>query len=252
VSQAAVRRASRAGALVLAVGVLTGCSAAPPAPTAPPGLDLETYDGADGNGLWLLDGASAEREILDAVRAAGAVRLTGSFTELVQPDPESDPVRGRTLTVDFHGRPDAFTATVSAGAAQATLLVEAGATRVRGNAAYAESIGAPELADQVVCTVGADATLERWAPVLVPADLLEALLGGVELGVAPPTGDEETLDVVLGTDESALGVLAVERFGAPLPRTFTAADASGDGSFAFSEWGASPDLTPVAAALPCP
>jgi hypothetical protein len=237
---------------VIAVGLLAGCASAPPAPTAPPGLDLEGFDGADGNGLWLLDGSAAEREILDAVRAGGAVHVQGSFTELVQPDPESDPVRGRTLTVDLRGTPVAYTATLAAGSAQATVLVDEGTTRVRGNAAYAETIAAPDLADQVVCTVGADASLDRWAPLLDPAALLESLLETVELGVAAPSGDEETLEVVVGTDESPLGVLTVERYGAPLPREFTAADTTGDGRFTFAEWGTPPDLAAAAAALPCP
>jgi hypothetical protein len=240
------------GVAVLAVGLLAGCASTPPAPTAPPGLDLESFDGADGNGLWLLDGTAAEHEILDAMRGGGPVHVQGSFTELVQPDPDSDPVRGRTMTVDLRGTPAAYTAALTAGAAQATVLVAEGTTRVRGNAAYAETIAAPELADQVVCTVGTDASLERWAPLLDPAALLESLLETVELGVAAPNGEDETLEVVVGTDESPLGVLTVERYGAPLPREFTAADTTGDGRFTFAEWGVAPDLDAAATALPCP
>lgn len=247
------RRPFRLGATaVLAAGLLAGCASAPPAPTAPAALDLEAYDGADGNGLWLLGGEAAGREILDAVRAGGAVHVTGSFTELVQPDPESDPVRGRALTVDFRGRADAFAATASAGAASVEVFVESNTTRVRGNAAYAESIGAPQLAGVVTCTVGADPALARWAPMFSPPQLVEQLLANVELGVAPPSGDGDTLEVVVGTEGSPLGMLTVERFGAPLPRAFTAADGTGDGSFTFSEWGAMPDLTAAADALPCP
>jgi hypothetical protein len=237
---------------VLAVGLLAGCSTPPPAPTAPPGIDLENFDGRDGNGLWLLSGAEARPEILDAVRAGGPVRMTGSFTELVQPDPESEPVRGRTVTVDLHGRPDAFTATVTAGALRMEVLVDEGTTHLRGNAPYAESVAAPDLADRVTCTVGSDPTLERWSPLFSPVELVESLLSGVEVGVAPPAGEGDTLEVVVGTEGSPLGVLAVERYGAPLPRTFTAADASGDGAFTFSEWGTAPDLDAAAAALPCP
>ncbi|WP_308797168.1 hypothetical protein [Agromyces silvae] len=236
----------------LSAVALAGCSSPPPAPSAPPGIDLEQFDGADGNGLWLLGGDAAEREILDAVRAGGPVRITGSFTELVQPDPESEPVRGRTVTVDFHGRADAFTAGVAAGDQQLTVVVDDGTTRVRGNAAFAATVGAPELAEVVTCTVGNDPTLERWSPLFSPAALVEDLLAHVELGVAPPDGEGDTLEVVVGTEGSPLGVLAVERFGAPLPRAFTAADASGDGSFAFAEWGVAPDLDAAAAALPCP
>lgn len=251
---ATVRRARGVGVGValIAVGLLAGCASAPPLPSAPPAIDLENFDGESGNGLWLLGATDAQREILDAVRAGGPVHVSGSFTELVQPDPESEPVRGRTMTVDFRGREDAFVATVVAGAAQVEVLVDAGATRVRGNAAYAESVAAPELADRVTCTVGSDPTLERWAPMLSPTALVETLLSNVALGVAPPAGDGDALEVVVGTEGSPLGILMVERFGPPLPRTFTAADASGDGSFAFAEWGAAPDLDAAAAALPCP
>jgi len=234
------------------VGVLAGCSSAPPAPSAPPGIDLEHFDGADGNGLWLLGGDAAEREILDAIRAGGPVHMTGSFTELVQPDPESDPVRGRSISVDVRGRPDAFTASVAAGDLAMSMLVADGTTRVRGNAAYAASLGAPELADAVTCTVGEDPALERWAPMLSPIELVGAVLAGAELGVAPPAGESDTLEVVVGTEGSPLGVLTVERFGPPLPRTFTAADVTGDGAFSFAEWGTAPDLDAAAAALPCP
>lgn len=246
-----MRRLGLAGVL-LTVGLLGGCASAPPLPSAPPGMDLETFDGESGNGLWLLGADAAQREILDAVRAGGPVHVSGSFTELVQPDPESEPVRGRTMTVDFRGREDAFIATVATGAAQVEIVVDAGSTRVRGNAAYAESVAAPELAGQVTCTVGSDPTLERFAPMLSPTALVETLLENVAIGVAPPEGDGDALEVVVGTEGSPLGVLTVERFGSPLPRSFTAADASGDGTFAFSEWGTAPDLDAAAAALPCP
>lgn len=240
------------GVAVLAVGLLAGCSTPPPAPSAPPGIDLESFDGTEGNGLWLLGGGDAEREILDAVRQGGPVHVTGTFTELVQPDPESEPVRGRTVSVDFRGRADAFTAEVQAGDQRLSVLVDDGTTRVRGNAAYAESVAAPELAEVVTCTVGADPVLERWSPLFSPSALLTDLLSHLELGVAPPEGEGDTLEVVVGTDGSPLGVLTVERFGSPLPRAFTAADGSGDGTFTFAEWGAAPDLDAAAAALPCP
>lgn len=239
----------------LAVGALlvTGCAAAPQAaPTVPPGIDLEGFDGAEGNGLWLLSGPDLASEIVEAVREAGPVHVSGSFTELSRPDPALDAVRGRTVTIDFHGRADAFAATVVAGDLEARVLVEAGTSRIRGNAGYAATLGSPALAGTVVCSVGADPAVERWAPLLAPVDLVETLLASTDLSVAPPAGEGDTLDVVLGTDEAPLGVLTVERFGPPLPRSFTAADASGDGVFQFADWGTSPDLGAVASELPCP
>lgn len=245
--------AVRVAPLAMAAVLLAGCAGAPATePTVPPGIDLEGFDGAQGNGLWLLPGGELAAEIVDAVRDAGPVHVSGSFTELRQPDPTVEAVRGRSVTLDYRGRADAFAATVVAGDLEARVLVEAGTSRVRGNAALASALGTPALADAVVCSVGADPAIDRWAPLLAPVDLVETLLGSTELSVAPPVGDGDTLDVVLGTDEAPLGVLTVERFGPPLPRSFTAADASGDGVFQFAEWGTAPDLAAAAAELPCP
>jgi hypothetical protein len=247
------RAAVRIASLAIAVSVLSGCSAsAEPEPTAPPVAGLDEFDASDGNGLWLLAGDEIVGEIIDAVREAGPVRVSGSVTELVQPDPTVDPARGRTIAVDFHGRADAFTATVTGGALETRVIVDDGTSRVRSNEAAAAALGAPALAGAVVCSVGADPVIERWAPLLAPVDLIETLLTRADASVAPPTGEGETLDVVLGTDEAPLGVLTVERFGPPLPRSFTAADASGDGVFQFTEWGVMPDLAGAAAELPCP
>lgn len=247
------RAAIRVASLAAAAALLSGCAASPaPAPSAPPIAGLDDFDASQGNGLWLLSSDEIAAEIIDAARDAGSVHVSGSVTELVQPDPTVEPVRGRTIAVDFRGRADAFAATVTAGALETRVLVDDGTSRVRSNEAAAAALGAPALAGAVVCSVGADPAVERWAPLLAPVDLIETLLAGADATVAPPAGEGETLDVVLGTDEAPLGVLTVERYGPPLPRSFTAADASGDGVFQFTEWGVAPELAGVAAELPCP
>ncbi|UOE42655.1 hypothetical protein [Agromyces larvae] len=249
-------RGARLGGAVAAIAIaalLSGCSgSAQPAPAPPAGIDLEGFDGSSGNGLWLGSSEAIEAELLGAVRNAGPVHLTGSMTELVAPDdPTEDAYRGRTLTVDYRGRADAFDARVNAGDQQVRVVASAGEARILGNADWAAATGAPETADSVVCTVGSGPLLERLAPLLSPPDLIGALLEGQSLSVAEPAGDVDTLQVVVGTEDAALGVLVVERFGPPLPRSFTAADGSGDGSFVFEGWGEAPDLDASLAELPC-
>ncbi|QEO15122.1 hypothetical protein FLP10_12395 [Agromyces intestinalis] len=249
-----MRRGRFPGALaaVALAALLSGCSGAQPAPIPPAGVDLKGFDGASGNGLWLGSSDAIRAELLGAVRDAGPVHVTGAMTELVTPDePTEDAYRGRTLSIDYRGRAGAFDARVRAGDQQVRVVASDGEARIRGDADWAAATGAPETADAVVCTVGAGPLLERLAPLLAPADLVAALLDGQSLSVAEPAGDGDTLQVVVGTEDAALGVLVVERFGAPLPRTFTAADGSGDGSFAFEGWGESPDLEASLAELPC-
>ncbi|MGI9821853.1 hypothetical protein [Agromyces sp. Marseille-Q5079] len=235
----------------LSVALLTGCAQAPPAPTPPAGVDLESFDEADGNGLWLVSGDGIADEVLAAVRAAGPVHAAGSFTETTRPDPESDLVRGRELSVDFRGRAGSFDARVGAGSSSARIVVDGNVAHVLGNTAYAKSIDAPQTAGVVVCTVGAEPVVERWAPMLDPVALVSTLLESAPLAVGDPVRDDDALEIVIG-EGAALGVLTVERYGPPLPRTFTAADESGDASFTFADWGVDADPSAAAEELACP
>ncbi|GAA1844439.1 hypothetical protein GCM10009750_33460 [Agromyces salentinus] len=235
----------------ISASLLAGCAQAPPPPEPPAGVDLESYDQADGNGLWLVSGEDIADEVLAAVRAAGPVHAAGSFTETTRPDPEADLVRGRELSVDYRGRPGSFDARLRSGSSSARIVVDDGVAHVLGNAAYAETIGAPETAGEVVCTVGAEPVLDRWAPMLDPADLVSAMLTSAPLAVGDPVGDAEVLEIVIG-EGATVGVLTVERYGPPLPRTYIAADESGDASFTFAEWGAEVDIAAAAQDLACP
>ncbi|WP_394552994.1 hypothetical protein ACDF64_01385 [Agromyces sp. MMS24-JH15] len=251
-----VRGLAAAVALVAAAG-LSGCAAATAAPSPPAGVDLEGFEGADGNGLWLVQGEDLAAEVLDAVRHAGPVHVAGAMTETVAPeDSLGEPTRGRTLALDYRGRADAFDAQVTAGDLQVRIVASAGGIRLQGDAAAVAAGSDPSLdaasGSSVICTVGSDPVLARWDPLLSPVDLLAALLGGGTLSVAEPAGDGDTLDVVVAGDDGPLGVLVVERFGPPLPRSFTAADGTGDGSFAFDSWGAAPDLAAAVESIPCP
>lgn len=237
-------------AAVALVVALTGCGAPADLPPTPTGIDLTGADARDGNGLWLRSGSDVTDIVADAVRTAGPVHITGKITETVQPDPDAEPRPGRTLDLDFRGTASAFMATVRAGDVRVDALVSADGSRVKGNAAFArEYVGREPGA--VVCTSGLDPVLLDFAPLLEPAALVAALLGAGGVGANPPVGESETLDVVTGEEGSVVGVLTVERFGAPLPRSFVAADASGEGAVEFSGWGEPIDLEAAAAELPC-
>ncbi|WP_127794271.1 hypothetical protein [Agromyces sp. LHK192] len=226
----------------VALSVLTGCTGdTPEPPPTPTAVDLEHLpdDLADyGNGLWLLTGAEAADEVVAAVRAAGAVRYSGRFTELTEPAPDVEPVTGRSLGVDFAGTPSGYTATLFTDELRAEIIAVDGLTYLRGNDAYAARAGLPELAAGYVCTTGDDDLVDEWAPLLRPADLVGSLLGASDsIAVGEPRGDDATLEIVVGAGEAPAGILRVQRSGPPLPATFTAGDASGDGTFTFESWG---------------
>jgi hypothetical protein len=227
---------------LIAVGVLplAGCAAAATPPSPPPGIDLEAYDPAavPGNGLWLLGSAAAAEEVVAAVGAAGSVHYTGAFTELTPATPEAEPAPGRSLTVDFTGRPGAARAAITASDLVFEVVLVDGRSYVRGNTAYAAHVGIAEVGNGFVCTVGEAAFLDEWAPLLRPADLVSSLLGASEsMAVEVPSGEETTVSVVIGSAEGPIGTMTVQRTGPPLPVAFTAGDASGDGDFAFTAWG---------------
>jgi hypothetical protein len=245
-----VRRSAFAALLVAGVLPLMACAGtAADAPSTPSGIDLDGFDPAavPGNGLWLQHGAAAAAEVVRAARAADTVTYSGSFTELTAGTPEVEPAPGRTLAVQFAGGSGNAAATISTGDLQLELILADGRTYVRGNAAYAAHVGIPQVEQGYVCSVGASALLEEWAPLLSPADLVESLLEGAEsVAVESPVGDAPTVELVVGASESPVGALTVERTGAPLPVAFVAGDSTGDGTFQFSGWGDPVDVSPPA------
>ncbi|HEY9324199.1 MAG TPA: hypothetical protein VIP50_04645 [Agromyces sp.] len=232
----------------IAALALAGCSAAPQeAPPTPTQYDLGDLDPSqiDGNGLWLLSGADAAGEIVDAVEAAGTVAYSGTFTELTAATPETEPAPGRALAIDYRGRPGEYTAKVAAGELSFEVVAAAGRTYLRGNAAYAAQMGIPELEQGFVCAASGEGLAEQWSPLLRPGDLVAALLESSDsVSVPAPPSDAEVLDVVIGGETAPAGIMHVARAGAPLPTAFTAGDHTGDGAFTFSAWGDDQPVTP--------
>jgi hypothetical protein len=244
-------------AALFAVGVLllAACSTASTDPPPPAGIDLESFDTAatPGNGLWMLTGAAAADEVVAAARSAGSVHYTATFTELTLGTPETEPAPGRTLAVDFTGRPGEATARITAGDVEFEAVLVDGRTYVRGNAAYAVHTGLAEVERGFVCSIGEETFLEEWAPLLQPANLVAALLESSEsLIVEQPEGDESTVSLIVGASDAPVGSMVVQRSGPPLPVTFTAGDGSGDGDFAFTAWGEPVDVSaPTDSSVDC-
>lgn len=250
---AAGSRGIRIAALVVvalsAPALLTACSTPAELPAPPYGIDAESFDGASGNGLWLAPTSEIASIIVQSAHDAGPVSMRGTVHEFIFTE-EGEMLPARMLTVDYAGRPSAYRATFLAGGLEAQLLVDGGSTRVRGNDAFAASNGRPELT-AVQCTVGADPAAARWAPFTEPATLLDAVLSGAQLSVATPDDDDDTLAVQIGSSEAMVGVLTVERYGPPLPRSLSIAELEGDTELAFTAWGEPADLDAAAAELPC-
>ncbi|GAA1731494.1 hypothetical protein [Microbacterium paludicola] len=249
-----------AGAAALALA-LAGCSgdepaeAEPPPKPAPPEADVSRWDPASGdNGLWLLTGEPAIAQIVQAMRDAGSVTIEGSFTELVTPaDTEQAPYTDRRIALRYAGEHGRLSASVTAGDTSVDIVMVDGLSYVRGNSAYAETTGVEAFGEGWVCTTSPDVLLGDWAPLLEPAELVETLLSGAEeFAVMEPEPGAKTTEGVVGAAESPFGTLTVAAVGPPLPSAFLAGDASGDGSFTFSEWGMPAEVSaPTDVAQPC-
>ncbi|MCD2441624.1 hypothetical protein LQ757_04970 [Agromyces sp. SYSU K20354] len=229
---------------IAAVLLLTGCASASTQVIATPSVGAGQTDGPiAGNGLWLLGGTAAADEIVDAVRAAGTVQYSGTFTELTAGAPEAEPMPGRVLTVEFEGGRAGSSAVVTAGDQRAQVAMVDGRTYTTGNDAYAAATGLADTARGWVCSIGTTAVRDEWAPLLEPGALIAALLGtGESVAVVPPADADTVVEVIIGSAEAPVGILTVARDGAPLPVAFTAGDTSGDGTFSFSAWGEPVDV----------
>ena len=241
------RRALAGGAGITLALLLTGCAGASTQVIATPDIGAGPTDGPiAGNGLWLLGGTAAADEIVDAVRSAGTVRYSGTFTELTAGTPDTEPAPGRVLTVEYAGGRAGSSAVFAAGDQRAQVVSIDGRTYTTGNDAYASATGLADLARGWVCSIGTTGARDEWAPLLDPAEFVASLLGtGESIAVETPADADTVVEVTIGSAEAPVGIMTVAREGAPLPVAFTAGDTSGDGSFSFSAWG-----EPVAVSAP--
>ncbi|WP_423921792.1 hypothetical protein ACPEEZ_01470 [Frigoribacterium sp. 2-23] len=266
-SVARARTWSRAGVAVgagLVIALLTGCTSGGDAVPTPDGVDLGAVqiDSGDRNGIEYVSGPQALEAVLRAVRSASSVSMTGSFTELTAPaEGTTTRQEGRTLDVVFDGVPTNYTATVTiAGVEQASVRSTGGRAAVSGDAGFAAASGLADATSGPVCVDSTDPVVTRFSPLLSPANLIAALVGGRGAGgagggssggssagggVTVSTGavssnldttGEPTVQLVVNDGETTVGTLVVAATGEPYPISFTGGDATGRGSFAFARW----------------
>ncbi|WP_449407494.1 hypothetical protein [Microbacterium maritypicum] len=218
--------------------VLTGCTSkatpAEPVPT-PTHLDLGSWDAeTSGNGLVLLDAASARATMLAAVREAGTTTMTGTYTNGA----------GRTLAVEVHGSSAQTVAEFTVDDATTTVVVTDGQTYVRPS----ETTAVDGLdAGVYSCVADDEEALTRWSSLLHPLQTLAEYTGDASTLGAP--GDD-AVDLVMGAD-GTLGSLRVQTRGPALPISLTRADAAGTLQLKFSGWGEEIDVPDLGSPAGC-
>lgn len=230
-----------AAVAMLVLGVtLTGCTGnAKPEPIPTPSmLDLSRLDpdDTDGNGLWLLRDEALSEQIVRAVGAAEAVRVRGSITEKVLTDNETKP--GRRITIDVQRSGDDLHATITADRVRAELTVRGSDAYISGNAALAQRVSVPEVAEGAVCVTVDDELIRDWAPLSDPEQLLEELLLSTQTPASglEPARDAAQTELVFGEQSAPLGRASVARTGPPLPSELVIADDAGSAELRFDGW----------------
>lgn len=216
------------GAALALTGCTTRATPAEPVPT-PTHLDLGGWDEeTSGNGLVLLDAASARATMLAAVREAGTATMTGTYTNGA----------GRTLAVEVHGSSERTVAEFTVDGGVTSVVVSEGQAYVRPSGATAAD-GLE--AGVFTCVADDDESLTRWSSLLHPLQTLAEYTDDATTVGAPRDG---AVDLVMGAD-GTLGALRISTEGAALPLSLTRADAAGTLLLEFSGWGeeiAVPDL----------
>ncbi|WP_144876480.1 hypothetical protein [Microbacterium sp. 1.5R] len=225
-------------ALLGAALMLTGCSGsakpADPVPS-PTHIDLGAWDEeTSGNGLVLLDAASARATILAAVREAGTATMTGTYTNGA----------GRTLEVEVDGSSEQTVAAFTIDGDTTTIVVSDGQAYVKPSTATATEDLEP---GEFRCVADDDDALTRWGALLHPLQTIAEYTADASK-LSAPSGD--AVDLVLGAD-GTLGALAVSTEGSALPTTLTRADAAGALQLEFSGWGEEIDVPDLGSPAGC-
>ncbi|MEV4736375.1 MULTISPECIES: hypothetical protein [unclassified Microbacterium] len=222
------------GAALLLTGCTSKTAAAEPVPT-PTHLDLGTWDEeASGNGLVLLDAASARATMLAAVREAGTATMTGTYTNGA----------GRTLAMVVHGSSEQTVAEFTVDGATTSVVMSEGQAYVRPSATTAaEGLDAGVYS----CVAEDDAALTQWSSLLHPLQTLAEFTGDASTLGAPR---DDAVDLVMGAD-GTLGALRVQTQGPALPISLTRADAAGTLQLEFSGWGDEIDVPDLGSPAGC-
>ncbi|MFJ4223972.1 hypothetical protein [Microbacterium sp. NPDC089695] len=222
------------GAAMLLTGCSSGANAGEPVPT-PTHVDLGAWDEESaGNGLVLLDAASARATVLAAVREAGTATMSGTYTNGA----------GRTLTLEVRGSSEQSVAEFTVDGATTSVVIADGQAYVRPSAAAATDGLDP---DAYTCVADDDAALTRWSSLLHPLQTLAEYTGDASTMGAPRDG---AVDIVMGAD-GTLGALRVQTEGPALPIALTRADAAGTLELEFSGWGDEVDVPDLGSPAGC-
>ncbi|TBN55559.1 hypothetical protein EYE40_15280 [Glaciihabitans arcticus] len=257
-------RPSRA-LLLLAVAVtLTGCAGSGQALVVPTNIPLDQVEIDDParNGIEYLAGPDALDSVILASREQRWVSMVGTFTErLPAPEGERDPVNGLSVAVEVRGSSTDYEATLTAGKLSGAVRVQDDVAVARGNAAFlaqagldADAVAVAAAGAEWACLPTGRFAVAEWGSLLDPVGLISDLLiveGESEISVSTGPVVDDTLSLVVGAGPGPIGSLSVSAIGAPLPTTLDAADASGLGSFTFSEWGVDPKLEEPSSLASC-
>ena len=183
------RPAARGGMLVVLVAaalVTAGCTGAPaePVPT-PTFIDLEAVDvaGSERNGIQYLEGPQALGVVLDAMRSAAPVRMTGSYARSA--DDEVGVTAG-SVAVDYVGTSSASRIELIVDGRAVSIVVVGPDAAIGENGAW-------------TCVPAGGSQLRAFAPFTSPTELVEAFFGdGSGAAVSAPTGDPLRLELLLG------------------------------------------------------
>jgi len=240
--------------LLLAIAVtLSGCAASGPTVVVPTNVPLDEVELDDParNGLEFLAGPDALDAVILASREQRWVSMQGSFTErLPAPEGQRDPVNGLTVGVQVRGSSTDFEADLTAGTLEGSIRVQDDLAVARGNAAFLSSAGLDadaitEAGAEWACLPTGRFAVADWGSLLDPVGLISDLLvieGESEITVSTGAVSEDVLSLVVGAGSGPIGSLEVSAVGEPLPTILNAADTSGLGEFAFSDWGVDPGL----------
>lgn len=220
------RAVPHVAAAALVALVLSGCGPAmgDPAP-APTHLDLSQLDisGTTRNGIEYVGGADALRVVLQAMRSAGEVHITGDYERAA--DAENN-VRAGVVHLDFTGTASRYIARVTADGAEHEVRVVGLHAAVRTGE------------EPWQCVAADSHAVRRFAPLLDPPALVQSLLGdGSSLAVSPVHPESATVDLLVGATQGTSGALTVSAEGRALPSRLLVGDGTSSAQFAFSAWG---------------
>lgn len=240
--------ATRFGAVLLAVTLcLTGCASEQSAPVPTVVTIAPSIGAKDANGIEKLSSAKLIDAVLNAVRKAGAVHMTGNYTQPTPVDevgkPVVDPANPpRSLTMDLTGTSTKFEATFTSGSLSAEMKRLDDDVYLTGNQAFAAQLGDVRASAGFVKFSADDSRLVPWLAMTDPGAVLGSVLDDTRDGVAYAIGSTSAdptpnVQLEVSVNNAMAGTVTISTVGAPVPLGFAIVDPTGEGDFSFDAWG---------------